>query len=116
MDDAPVHSAESALVTDLAAQTLAHGARTYREFLRVPALSLGLFAPPAGHDDTQQPHEQDEVYVVLGGRAVLEIDGVGSPAAPGSIAYVPARVPHRFVGITEDLQVVLFAPPEAPEG
>jgi mannose-6-phosphate isomerase-like protein (cupin superfamily) len=54
---------------------------------------------------------------VLGGRAVLEIDGVGSPAAPGSIAYVPARVPHRFVGITEDLQVVvLFAPPEAPEG
>ena len=32
----------------------------------------------------------------------------------GSVAYVPSRVPHRFVDITDDLEVaVVFAPPEA---
>jgi mannose-6-phosphate isomerase-like protein (cupin superfamily) len=112
----PVHQTESPVVSDLASLTAVHGDRTYREFLRVPALSLGLFAAPPGHDDTQQPHEQDEVYLVLEGRAVLQIEGRGTPVAAGSIAYVPARVPHRFVDITEDLRVaVLFAPPEGSD-
>ncbi len=30
----------------------------------------------------------------------------------GSVAYVPARVPHRFTDISTDLRVmVVFAPP-----
>jgi hypothetical protein len=33
---------------------------------------------------------------------------------PGSVAYVPSRVPHRFVDVTRDLEVaVVFAPPES---
>jgi mannose-6-phosphate isomerase-like protein (cupin superfamily) len=33
---------------------------------------------------------------------------------PGSVAYVPSRVTHRFVNVTEDLEVaVVFAPPES---
>jgi mannose-6-phosphate isomerase-like protein (cupin superfamily) len=50
---------------------------------------------------------------VTSGSAQLEIDGKRSPVGPGTIAYVPHRVPHRFVDITDDLEVaVLFAPPE----
>jgi mannose-6-phosphate isomerase-like protein (cupin superfamily) len=55
----------------------------------VPALSVGLFAAPAGHDDTQTPHDVDEVYVVVAGRAVLDVDGSRSPVEAGSVAYVP---------------------------
>lgn len=73
----------------------------------MPALSLGLFAAPAGHVDTQEPHEQDEVYVVLAGSAVLDVDGQRTAVTAGSVAYVPARVPHRFVDVTGDLRVVV---------
>ena len=89
-----------------------HGDATYREVLRVPALSVGLFAAAAGHDDVQSPHEVDEVYVVVAGHAVLEVDGIRTPVETGSVAHVPPHVPHRFVDVTEDvLVVVLFAPP-----
>jgi mannose-6-phosphate isomerase-like protein (cupin superfamily) len=101
------------LVTDLSSLLAAQGGRSYHEFLRVPALSLGLFAVGAGHADTQQPHAVDEVYVVVAGAGTLLVDGVSSTVNTGSIAYVPAGVTHRFVDVTADLQVyVVFAPPE----
>lgn len=113
--NAILHHSERPFVTRVDALVSAHGDHTYREFLRVPALSLGLFAVASGHADTQEPHLQDEVYLVLAGRAVLDIDGLLTPVSAGSIAYVPARQPHRFIEITDDLQVVvLFAPPEGP--
>ena len=103
------------LVTDLRALLAAHGDASYRDVLRVPALSLGLFAAGPGHHDTQTEHTQDEVYVVLDGAAVLDVAGERTPVSPGSVAYVPAGVPHRFMELTDDLRVlVVFAPPEAP--
>ncbi len=91
-----------------------HGSSRYREFLQVPALSLGLFAVGPEHSDSQEPHQQDEVYVVAAGRATLVVAGAEKAVGPGSIAYVPAGVPHRFVNVSENLRVyVMFAPPEA---
>ena len=102
------------LVTSVDALVAEHGSSRYIEFLRVPALSLGLFAVGAGHEDSQSPHRQDEVYVVVSGRATLVVDGERTLVAAGSVAYVPAHVVHRFEDVTEDLRVyVLFAPPEA---
>lgn len=102
----------AARVAGLAELLAEHGDATYREVLRVPALSLGLFAAPPGHQDNQSPHDVDEVYVVVAGRAVLEVDGVRTPVEPGSVAYIPPHVPHRFVDVTADLRViVVFAPP-----
>lgn len=89
----------------------------YHEFLRVPALSAGLYALPVGGTDPQTPHREDEVYHVLQGRAALLVDGVDVPVARGSIVHVPAGVPHRFHSITEALLVlVVFAPAESPGG
>ncbi len=100
------------VVTDLGALMHDQGASSYREFLRVPALSLGLFAVGPGHSDSQEPHRQDEVYVVVSGRATLLLGGVERSVSAGAVAYVPAGVPHRFVDVTEDLRVyVVFAPP-----
>lgn len=86
----------------------------YHEFLRVPAMSAGLYALSAGAIDQQTPHQEDEVYYVLRGRAMLGVDRAEIPVGPGSIVYVPARVPHRFHAITEDLLVLVwFAPAES---
>jgi len=91
----------------------AAGSRYY-EFLRVPALSAGLYRLTANETDPQQPHGEDELYHVLHGHAALQIDTEDVLVGPGSIVYVPARVPHRFHHITEALEVlVVFGPAES---
>lgn len=88
----------------------------YHEFLRVPDLSLGVYDLPAGAEDPQRPHAQDEVYLVLHGQGVLRIGTDDHPVSEGALAYVPASTPHRFHSITQELQVlVCFAPAETPE-
>lgn len=99
-------------IDDLVARRRA-GAARYREFLREPAMSLGLYGLPAGGEDPQPSHGEDEVYVVIEGRAVLRVAGEDRAVGPGSVVYVPAGVDHRFHSIDEDLEVlVLFAPAE----
>lgn len=86
---------------------------TYVEHLRVPDLSLGTYSLPAGSADPQQPHAEDEVYVVLSGRGRLWTPGLTADVGPGSVLYVPAGEEHRFVDITADLTVlVVFGPAE----
>jgi mannose-6-phosphate isomerase-like protein (cupin superfamily) len=86
----------------------------YREFLRVPPMSAGLYTLPANGVDPQAPHAEDEVYHVLEGRAVLRVGAEEVAVRPGSIVYVPARVPHRFHSIAESLvALVWFAPAES---
>jgi len=87
--------------------------RPYFEFLRVPALSAGVYVLPAGGTDPQQPHSEDELYYIVSGAGSIEVDGESRPVRPGSLIYVPARVPHRFHSITAELHIlVFFAPAE----
>ena len=99
-------------LNDLAAECERAGQR-WREFLRVPSLSMGLYRLKAGQADEQQPHTEDEVYVVLSGKAVFRAGGRQQAVAAGTILFVERAAEHRFVDITEDLTVlVFFAPPE----
>jgi mannose-6-phosphate isomerase-like protein (cupin superfamily) len=85
----------------------------YLELLRMPALSVGHYRLPAGADDPQQPHTEDEVYVVRSGRGTLRTPTADVPAIPGSVLFVPAGEEHRFVDVEEALDVVVvFAPAE----
>lgn len=85
----------------------------YLRFLREPTMSAGLYALKAGEADPQQPHQQDEIYLVVSGRAAITVGEETTTVARGSVVYVPARTPHRFHHITEDLRVVVvFSPPE----
>jgi mannose-6-phosphate isomerase-like protein (cupin superfamily) len=87
--------------------------RRYTEFLRVPAMSAGIYALPAGSEDLQQPHGQDEIYYVLRGRSKFTCNGEVIDIFPGSFIYVAAHADHRFFDIEEDLEIiVLFAPEE----
>ena len=99
-------------LNDLTAES-GRGDQRWREFLRVPSLSLGLYRLKAGQADEQQPHTEDEVYVVVSGKASFRAGGREQVVAPGSIIFVERAAEHRFVDITEDLTVlVFFAPPE----
>jgi mannose-6-phosphate isomerase-like protein (cupin superfamily) len=87
--------------------------RLYHEFLRVPTMSVGYYRLPAGGIDPQSPHLEDEVYVVVGGRARVTVGEHERDVRPGDTIFVGSTVPHRFHDIAEDLElVVVFAPPE----
>jgi mannose-6-phosphate isomerase-like protein (cupin superfamily) len=86
---------------------------TWREFLRAGSMSAGVYLIPAGVADPQNPHNEDEAYFVIAGRGGFEINGESQPVEPGTFLFVPARAPHRFHSVVEDLRLlVLFAPPE----
>lgn len=85
----------------------------YLEFLRVPALSMGLYRLEAGGVDPQQPHTEDEVYYVVSGRGMIRVGTEDRAVTAGSIVFVEASVEHRFHSITEDMSIlVFFAPAE----
>lgn len=82
------------------------------EHLRGSDLSVGTYSIPAGGDDDQDPHLEDEIYVVQTGEATLETDSGSARVRPGSVAFVPANERHRFVDIRGELTlVVIVAPP-----
>ena len=88
----------------------------YLEFLRVPALSCGIYRLDAGAQDSQTTHDEDEVYFVLKGRAQLVLHGEKRPMARGSILYIPADTEHEFVEIEEELSILVFFGSGGPSG
>ena len=95
------------------AEQRARSGKPYREFLRVPALSAGLYVLPAGGTDHQKPHREDEIYYVIRGRARFKAGPEDREVSAGSVIFVAAEVGHRFYDISEELEVlVFFAPAE----
>lgn len=96
------------------AQQLAASGKLYREFLRVPAMSAGLYVLPAGSADPQRPHHEDEMYYVLRGKARFKAGNQDQEISAGSVLFVAAELDHHFYDITEELAVlVFFAPAES---
>lgn len=85
--------------------------KLYLEFLRVPALSAGLYVLPAGSADPQLPHTEDEVYYVVSGRGAILVRDENREVEAGTLIFVPALLEHRFHSITEDLRVIVFFAP-----
>ena len=88
--------------------------KRYLEFLRVPAMSAGVYVLPAGGTDPQSPHKEDELYYVVRGRGRMRAGSEDQAVGEGSVIFVAAEVEHRFYDITEELVVlVFFAPAES---
>jgi mannose-6-phosphate isomerase-like protein (cupin superfamily) len=70
----------------------------YEIIHETPGMQLGVYVLVAPEPDRQQPHEWDEVYVVLEGRGTLEVGGEQIPVREGGAVYVKAGADHRFTG------------------
>ena len=86
------------------------GAR-FVELFRHGTLSIELYAPWGA--DPQQPHRQDEVYVVVTGSGMFVNGDDRHPFGPGDLLFVAAGVSHRFENFTNDLAawVLFYGPP-----
>jgi len=86
----------------------------YVEFLRVPAMRAGVYVLQAGTTDRQTPHEEDELYYVVRGRARFRQGADEREVRTGDVLYVPARETHSFYEIEETLVLlVVFGPAES---
>lgn len=84
------------------------------EFLRSRQMSCAMYRLPAGAKDMQAPHLEDEVYIVIEGRARLRIDDEEQDVGPGTVLFVGATTDHSFFDITEDLTLLaVFGPTTA---
>jgi len=72
----------------------------YGVLLEHGSLELGYYKP-LGRDD-QEPHEQDEIYIVHTGSGEFLLGEERVAFAPGDALFVPAGVDHRFVEFTKD--------------
>jgi len=96
-----------------AQRRLAAASGGYEVVHRSPGLEVGVYVLVAPEPDRQQPHDDDEVYVVLEGRGVLEVEGRTFDVSEGSAVFVEAGADHRFAGYEELSVLVMFARPIA---
>ena len=80
----------------------------YKEFLRAPTLSCGVYTLRAGAKDMQSPHDEDEVYYVISGKATLKVGDETHDVKAGSVLYVRATEDHSFFEIEEDMTLLVF--------
>jgi gentisate 1,2-dioxygenase len=89
-------------------ERLACGSGGYKVVHHSPGLILAVYVLVAPEADRQQPHEDDEVYVVLEGSGVLEVEGQRVELREGHAVFVPAGAEHRFVGYERLSVLVIF--------
>jgi mannose-6-phosphate isomerase-like protein (cupin superfamily) len=73
-----------------------------------PGVELGVYVLVAPEADRQQPHADDEVYVVLEGSGVLEVSGESVPVQEGDAVFVEAGAEHRFAAYEHLAVLVIF--------
>ena len=96
------------------AQLRAHPDQTFLELCRHGTMSLEIYAPVS--HDPQQPHEQDEIYVIISGQGIFQNGDVQHLFRAGDFLFVPAGVEHRFLQFSEDFQTwVIFYGPKGGE-
>jgi mannose-6-phosphate isomerase-like protein (cupin superfamily) len=90
------------------AERLAAGNGGYEVVHESPGVEVGVYVLVAPEPDRQQPHEWDEIYVVLEGSGVLDVEGKATPLSEGGAVFVRAGADHRFSAYEHLSVLVLF--------
>ncbi len=86
----------------------------YGVLLENGSMELGFYRPRV--TDDQQPHTQDEIYIVQTGSGVFFRGNERIEFAPGDALFVAAGVEHRFADFSDDFAAwVIFYGPEGGE-
>ena len=80
----------------------------FRTFINLQSLAAGVLVLQPGEEDTQEPHESDEVYFIIKGDGFLKIKNKDYPVSPNKIFFVGKEIEHYFHGNKEDLIVLYF--------
>jgi len=89
-------------------ERLAAGSGGYEVVHESAGLEIGVYVLVAPEPDRQQPHEDDEIYIVLEGNGVLEVEGKQVDVEEGSAVFVEAGADHRFTAYEHLSVLVIF--------
>jgi len=88
--------------------------KAYGVLLEHGTLELGYYKPNGV--DPQQPHSQDEIYVIQSGSGMFVLGEDRQPFETGEALFVPAGVVHRFEDFSDDFAAwVIFYGPSGGE-
>ena len=93
---------------DAVKQRLSEGNGGYEIVHASPGLEVGVYVLVAPEPDRQQPHADDEIYIVLEGTGTLEVEGRPVELRQGHAVFVPAGAEHRFIGYERLSVLVIF--------
>ena len=83
---------------------------SFKEFLNKDSMTCGMYHLAKGAKDMQTPHDEDEIYYVLEGRARLQVGEKTIDVKPGMLLFVQASEEHSFFEIEQDMTLlVVFA-------
>ena len=80
----------------------------FHTFINKENLAAGVLRLDPGEEDTQEPHESDEIYYVVKGDGFLLIDKKDYPVSEGMAYYVAKNIPHKFHSNKKELIVMYF--------
>ena len=82
--------------------------------LRHGTMRVGVYAPRG--TDAQQPHTQDELYIVVSGTGEFVKNGERRAFKPQDVLFVEAHATHCFEKFSEDFSTwVIFWGPDSGE-
>ena len=80
----------------------------FHTFINTQSLAAGILVLLPGEEDTQEPHESDEVYFIIKGDGFLKIKNKDYPVEPNKMYFVAKNVEHFFYGNKKELVVLYF--------
>ncbi len=88
--------------------------RRFHYPIRNGTMRVGVYAPRGS--DPQQPHDQDELYIVERGSGSFVNGDERRSFSPGDVIFVPAGAVHRFEDFSDDFRTwVVFWGPQGGE-
>ena len=80
----------------------------FRTFINKDSLATWILILKPGEEDTQEPHESDEVYFIISGNGFLKIKNKDYEISKDKLFFVGKDVPHYFHSNTKELKVLYF--------
>jgi len=80
----------------------------FHTFINKDSLAAGVLVLKPGDEDTQAPHDNDEVYYVISGNGFLKIKDKDYKVSKDKLFFVVKNVEHYFHGNTKELKVLYF--------
>ena len=77
-------------------------------------LKVELYVPKK--DDYQEPHDQDECYIITRGSGKFQVGSKTVEFKAGDFLFAPAGIDHRFLDFGEEMEAwVIFYGPRGGE-
>ena len=80
----------------------------FHTFINKASLAAGVLILKPGEEDTQEPHDSDEIYYVISGDGFLKIKNKDYKVEKDKVFFVGKNIEHYFYGNKNELKVLYF--------